>query len=356
MAFRLFHRAEIGHHLARLHHDLAQQQRARADDLADHAHQAHQLVYLGEVAAVGAEFLPDVGHGVQADDVHAPVAEIEHVLRHIVEYRRVGVVQVPLVGIEGRHDDLAGLLAPAEVAGRGGREDLGHGFFKFLRDAPVVVEEIALLHGALAGAGAAGPFVVLARVVHHEIEADGDPPAVALVREGGEVLHCTQLRLHLAEVRDGIAAVAAALGAFEQRHQVQVIDAAVLDVIQLLPHTAERFGEGIDIHQHADQLVPLVPGGIALPGGVERAKLVFPRCPHAPEHIDKEGPGLLVVVVQLEIELFEFAFMPRKAGAENRAFVHRRHRLILPFSPPDGSSRALVYLSLSKVISRCTHQ
>ena len=49
VALGLEHRAEIGHHLVRGHDHLAQQQRARADDLAGHAHHAHQGVHLRQV-------------------------------------------------------------------------------------------------------------------------------------------------------------------------------------------------------------------------------------------------------------------------------------------------------------------
>ena len=92
MALRALRRAEIGHDLARLHDDLAQQQRAGADDLADHAHHAHERMDLREIAAARAERFPDVRHGVEPDDVHALIAEIEHVLRHVVKDDGICVV------------------------------------------------------------------------------------------------------------------------------------------------------------------------------------------------------------------------------------------------------------------------
>ena len=42
VAFRFLHGTEIRNHAAGLHHNLAQQQRTRADDLAHHAHHPHQ--------------------------------------------------------------------------------------------------------------------------------------------------------------------------------------------------------------------------------------------------------------------------------------------------------------------------
>ena len=228
MALRLFDAAEVGHDLARLHDDLAQQQAGGADNLADHAHDAHQRVYLRQVAAVGAELFPDIGHRVKTDNIHALIAEEEHVLRHVVEDGGVCVVEIPLIGIEGGHDDLIGLRAPAEVAGRGGRENLGHGSFKLAGDVPVVVEEIAILKFLFTRAGAPGPLVILACMVHDEVEADRDVALVAVRSEGGQILHRAEGGLHFAEVRHGITAVAASDGAFQQGHQMQVVDAAVL--------------------------------------------------------------------------------------------------------------------------------
>ena len=273
MALGLFDRAEVGDHLARLHDHLAQQQAGGADDLAHHAHHAHHGVHLREVAAVGAQLLPDIGHRIEADDVHALVAEVEHVLRHVVEDDGVCVVEVPLIGVEGGHDHLARLLAPAEVAGRGGGEDLGHGALKLVGDVPVVVEKVAVLVRLVPSAGALCPLVVLAGVVHDKVKADGDAALVAVGRELRQILHRAEGGLHLAKVGHRIAAVAAAHGAFQQGHQVQVVDAGLLNVVELFPHALERAGKAVHIHEHADQIVPPVPVGIGEPAPVDPAQL-----------------------------------------------------------------------------------
>ena len=316
VAFGLLHRAEVGDHLAGLHDHLAQQQRAGANDLADHAHDPGEGVDLGQVAAVGAQFLPDVGNGVQADDVHAPVAEEEHVLRHIVEHHGVGIVQIPLIGVEGGHDHLARLLAVGEVAGGGGGKDLGHGLLVFLRDGPVVKKEIPLLIFRVAGLGPPRPGVLLAGVVHHEIQADGDAPPVAVLRQRRQVLHIPQIGAHPPEVRDGVAAVAVFGGAVQQRHEMEIVHAAVGDIVQTLLHAPQGAREGVHIHLHPHQIVSFVPAGIRLPLPVQPAQGFRPLPPHAQQHFRKIPESSLVSVIDFAVEPLQFVRMAVPAFPE----------------------------------------
>ena len=323
MALRFVYRAEIGHHLTGLHHHLAQQQRSGADDLAGQAHEAHQAMYLGQVAAAGAQLLPDIGHRVQADDVHALIAEVEHILRHVVEDRRISVVQIPLVGVEGGHDHLARLLVPGKVPRRGGGKDLGHRLLITNGDLPVVKHEVALLIGPFPRTGSPRPGVVLAGVVHHKVQANGDAAPVAVLRQSGQIRHGSKLRLHLAEVRDGIAAVAAPLGAFQQGHQMQVVDPAFFDIVQLFPNALQRSGEGLDIHQHAHKVMPLVPAAVALPFRVQRLQALAARIIHAPQHCDAILICLLIAGIERLEELLQLLLAPPESVLENlgRFFV-----------------------------------
>ena len=321
----LFDAAEVGDDLARLHDDLTQQQAGRAYNFAHHAHHAHQRVHLGEVAAVGAELLPDIGHRVKADDIHALIAEVKHVLRHVVKHDGVCIVQVPLIGVEGGHDHLARLITPAEVAGCGGGEDLGHGLFKLAGNVPAVVEEVSVLKLLLAGPCTLCPFVVLTGVVHHEVEADGDITAVAVGGEGGQILHRAERGLDLAEVRHRVAAVAAAHGAFQQGHQVQIVDAALLNVIELFAHAFECTGKAVHIHQHADKVVALVPVRVCEFEPVDLAQILAALVICALEHADKIVIGLLIVVVELHEEPAQLLLMVLKAGlkfARPSLFIH----------------------------------
>ena len=112
--------------------------------------------------------------------------------------------------------------------------------------------------------------MILAGVVHHEIEANGDAPGVAVFRQIRQILHGPQLRLNLPEVADRIAAVTPPFRAFQQGHQMEIADTAVRDIIQLLTHPFQGTRKSIDIHQHPDQAVPLIPVRMFLPVAVDR--------------------------------------------------------------------------------------
>ena len=128
--------------------------------------------------------------------------------------------------------DLA-VLELSEVAGSGGREHLRDGALELKRDIPVIEEEIALLHLLVALARRFSPRVVFAGVVHNEVKAYADIVFVTLGGQGFEILHRAELRLDALEIRYRVAAVAPVLGAFQKGHQVQVIDAALLDIVDL---------------------------------------------------------------------------------------------------------------------------
>ena len=108
------------------------------------------------------------------DDIDALIAEVQHVFGHVVEYDGVAVIQIPLVGVERSHNDFAGLLIEREVARSCCREDFRKILLELHGDFPVVEEEIPVLKFLLTAPCTLCPFVILARVVHDEIEADAD--------------------------------------------------------------------------------------------------------------------------------------------------------------------------------------
>ncbi len=158
--------------------------------------------------------------------------------------------------------------------------------------------------------------MVLAGMVHHEIHAQSDSLLVGLVRKGPKVLDGAQLRLDGPEIADGVAPVAAALGAFHQRHQLQVVDPAVAQVGKLLPDALQGAREGIRIHQHPHQAVALVPVRVLLPGPVDPPEALRPLFPGAVEHIDKGVICFLIVVIQLAVQPSELLLMTAEAGGE----------------------------------------
>ena len=101
--------------------------------------------------------------------------------------------------------------------------------------------------------------MVFAGVVHNEVDTDAHTQAVAFVTQGRQILHGAQLRLDFAEVGNGIAAVASVLGALQQRHQVEIVDAAFLDIVKMLPDALQVAREAVGIHEHAQHLISLIP-------------------------------------------------------------------------------------------------
>ncbi len=71
------------------------------------AERLQNVVHLGLVLAVGAEALPHEGHGIETQNVDAPVGEIQHHIDNFEEDLRVRPVQVPLVFVEGGPDPFA---------------------------------------------------------------------------------------------------------------------------------------------------------------------------------------------------------------------------------------------------------
>ncbi len=158
--------------------------------------------------------------------------------------------------------------------------------------------------------------MILAGVVHHKIQAHRDAPLVALGRQPVQVLHGAQFRLHLAEIAHRVPAVAAALGAFQQGHEMQIIHAAVGDIIQLFLHALERSRESLHIHQHAHQIVALVPVRVGFPLPVNELQILGPFLPAAVQHAHKIIVGLHIVMVQLAVQPFQLVLVTAEPGGK----------------------------------------
>ena len=242
------------------------------------------------------------------------------------------------------------VLTPGEVAGRGGREDLRHGLLEEVGREPVVIDKITALRERVAGAGGNCPGVILARVVHHEVEAHGDAALVARLREPGEIGHRANLGLDPAKIRDGIAAVAASLGRGQKRHQVQIVHAARLDVVKLLLHAPERSGKGFDIHEHTDEVMPLVPVGIVEPLAVDASQLLAALRPHAPEHFGEVFIRRRISVIELQIERAQLPLVPLKAAEKFSAsglLVHgcRSSGMLIEFIISEAGAQIKIVLA-----------
>ena len=250
---------------------------------------------LGQIAAAGAQLLPDVGDGIQTDDIHAPVGQKQEVFRHVIEHGGVVVVQIPLIGVEAGHNDLA-VLQLGKAAGGSGWEHLRNRLLKLPGNIPAIVEKIPRLILPLPGSGLPGPLMILTGVIHNKVQADTDLFLPAGVGQLFQVFHRAQPGLDRAEIRDGVAAVAAALGRFQQGHQVKIIHPALLEVGQFFLHTLQAAGKGVHIEHHAQHIPAAVPVGVLLPPFVLVSEGDLPLIPTAPEHIQKVLKGPLIVV------------------------------------------------------------
>ena len=303
---RLLERAEIRDDFRGLHDHFAEQLRCGAHNFNGHPHNADQRVYLWQIPAGGAERLPDIRHRIEADDVRTLVAEEEQILGHVIEDRRICVVQIPLIRIEGRHDHLLHRIAPAEVSRRSRREHLRHRAVKIIRNVPVVKEKVAVLKLLLAGTGTSRPLVILRGVIQRKVETNAHTVLVALRRQRREILHGAELRLHCAEVRNRIAAVGPPLRAGEQRHQVNVGRTRLLQVREMFPHPAKRAAEAVCIQHHAKDFIALAPVRICLPLAVQFFHRFRSGLIHPIEHREKVLKSIFVIVIQFRVQPLQF--------------------------------------------------
>ena len=115
------------------------------------------------------------------------------------------------------------------------RKYLRHRLLELIRDIPVVIEEVSVLSSLIAGSCSLGPCVVLACMVHYKVEADSYTSSVACSSQILKIIHSSQIRSYLAEIRNSISAVAALIvRRIQKRHEVKVFDTALLEIRKLL--------------------------------------------------------------------------------------------------------------------------
>lgn len=54
-------------------------------------------MYPRQISAVGSQLFPDIGNGVDTDNVDTYVGEEQEVVHHLIEDPGIAVVQIPLV-------------------------------------------------------------------------------------------------------------------------------------------------------------------------------------------------------------------------------------------------------------------
>ena len=155
-------------------------------------------------------------------------------------------------------------------------------------------------------------------MIHDKIQADTHAVFMAGTRESREILHRAELRLYRAVVRHSVAAVAPARRALKQRHQMNIVDAALSDVIQMLPDPLQIARKALRIHQHARQRAVLVPVRHHFPGLVQLLQLPAPALIIPVQHTAKVVKRLLISVIQLPIEPLHLVIIAAHTFRKNR--------------------------------------
>ena len=155
-------------------------------------------------------------------------------------------------------------------------------------------------------------------MIHDKIQADTHAVFMAGTRESREILHGAQLRLHRAVIRHGVAAVAPACRALKQRHQMHIVDAALPDIIQMLPDPLQVARKALCIHQHTRQGPVLVPVRHHFPGLVQLLQLPAPILIIPVQHTAKVVKRLLIPVIQLPIEPLHLVIIAAHALRKHR--------------------------------------
>ena len=241
---------------------LRQQHPARVVVVDVAADRLEGVVGLGQVLAVGAGTLEQVGHGVEPEAVEAHVEPEAHRLQDRLEDLGVVVVEVGLVGEEPVPEVLLAHRVPGPVRRLGVDED----------DPRLLVELVGVGPHVEVAVGAVGvlttglePRVLVAGVVHHEVDDHADVALVRLVEEVVEVLDRAGLGEDVGEVGDVVAAVAQGRG--EERRHPQAVDAQPVQVVELLGQSAEVADPvAVRVLERADQ--DLVEDGRLEPVGL----------------------------------------------------------------------------------------
>ena len=264
---------EVGDEIARRDDRLRLEGDRRRDDPHGGAVGLEQVVHLGLVLAVRPHPLPQERDGIQPQDVDADRREVEHGCGHGDEHLGVGVVEIPLVGVERRPHPPPELRVEREVAGGGVGEDLGQRALVGVGLRPVRERAVEGQPPRVALPRRDRPGMLPGRVVEDHVDAERHARRAQLRRQLAQVGDRPQRRLDGAVVGDGVAAVVRLGPRPQQRHQVQVGDAELAQVAETLADAPQRPGEAVDVRDVAHGLLAVEPvrGDLALV--IERAQL-----------------------------------------------------------------------------------
>ena len=282
---------------------LGLESQSRAGDPRHGLQDLRDGVDLGLVLAGRAHALPQEGDGVEAQDLHAQVGEEHDDLGELDKNVGVRPVEVPLPGVERRPDPLLQVLVPGEVPGRKVGEDLREGALVRV-GLPAVGEPVkVVLVARVARAGLHRPVVLAGHVVEDEVEDEADP---VLAQGGGEVpevVDGSQVGTDGPVVPDRIPAVVVPGSRLEEWHEVQVGDAQLAQVRDLVLDPLEVVREPVGVCGVAHHLGQLQPVRLQGPFEIEDVQVVRPvhvRVVGQGDQPVRERHGRLVPVEHLE--------------------------------------------------------
>ncbi|CAM5693532.1 hypothetical protein SGLAM104S_08783 [Streptomyces glaucescens] len=220
--------AEVVDHVLRPLVRLREEDRVRVVGVDLLAHPLQELVRRRKVFAVGALLGVEVGHGVQPEAVDAQVEPEPQRGDDLLLHRRVLVVEVRLV----REEPVEEVLLAHRVEGPVGDLRVDEDDPRVLVLLVVVGPHVVVAVGAVGVlAGLLEPRVLVAGVVHDEVDDDPHAPLVGGVDELHEVGEVAELRQHRRVVGDVVPAVPERR--LEERRQPQAVDAEPLQIVEL---------------------------------------------------------------------------------------------------------------------------
>ncbi len=195
---------------------------------------AQVLVHLGQVLAVGPLAREQIRNRVQAQPVDALVQPEAQDVDHLLLHGHVVEVQIRLIAEESMPVVLARFGVPRPVGRLGVGEDDARVFVLLVRVAPDVV---VAKRRRRVGASNLKPWVLIRRVVHHQLSDHPQAAAVRRLDEGLEVLQTAVRRQYVHVVGDVVPVVAQRrrIG----RQQPERGNPEVLQVVELFDQPAE---------------------------------------------------------------------------------------------------------------------
>ena len=225
-----------------------------------------ERVRLGQVLAVRALALVEVGHGVEAQAVDAHLEpEVERLEDRLLD-ARVVEVQVRLVASRsGASSTASATGSQVQFEGSKSLKMMRASWYCVGRVAPDV--EVALGAARRRAARALEPRVLVGGVVDDQLGDDAQAAAVRLAQEVAEVVAACRRRVDVGVVGDVVAVVLQRRGV--ERQQPDRGDAEVLEVVELRGQAAEvadavavAVVEGADVQLVDDRV--LVPERVVL--------------------------------------------------------------------------------------------